>query len=140
MADVAVTATKVGLVIPQVAETFDMIAGEAINAGQAVYFDATTRKALIADANVAGKQQFRGIALKSVGAGQAVSILKKGFVEGFTLSGLNGDAQVFLSDTAGALADAASATKTVIAGRVMALADSNLTKVLYIDADWIANW
>lgn len=140
MADITVTAAKVALVKPQEAEIFDMIAGEAITAGQAVYLDGTTRKALIADANVAGKQQFRGIAMKTVGAGQAVSVLKKGLVEGFDLSGLAGDAIAYLSDTAGALADAASVTKTVNCGRVVALTDANLSKVMYIEADWLRAW
>lgn len=139
MADITCTAAKVAVVNPHNAEIYDFIATEAITAGQAVY-QLTTGKVGVADANAAGKEQFRGIALKTVGAGQAVSVLKKGMVEGYTLTSLNRDAAVYLSDTAGSLADTASATKTVNCGRVVSLSDANLTKVLYIYADWLRTW
>jgi hypothetical protein len=138
MADIALTAAKIGLVFPDKAEVTDMIATEAITAGQAVY-QLTTGKCGVADANAAGKQQFRGIALNGGGAGQAISVLIRGHVYGFTISGLNADAIAYLSDTAGALADAAG-TMTVICGRVTSLTDSGLTKVLYICADWLRSW
>ena len=139
MADITVTAAQVAVVHPHSAEIFDFIAAEAITAGQAVY-QTTAGKVGVADANVAGKQQFRGIALKSVGAGQAVSVLKKGTLAGFDLSSLNRDAILYLSDTAGAMADAASATKTVNCGRVISLSDSSLTKCLFVQADWLNDW
>lgn len=138
MADITRTKAKVAVVIPQEAEIYDFIATEAIEAGQAVYI-LTTGKVGKADAATAGKQQFRGIALKDVAAGQAVSVLKKGYVEGFSVSGMNADALAYLSNTAGALADAAG-TMTVNAGRVRCLADANLTKCLYIEADWLRAW
>jgi len=138
MADITRTKAQVAVVFPQNAEIYDFIATEAIEAGQPVY-QLTTRKVGVADANAAGKQQVRGIALKDVGAGQAVSVLKKGHVEGFDVSGLNGDALVYLSDTAGELADAAG-TLSVTVGRVFGLSDANLTHVLYVDADWIGTW
>lgn len=138
MADITVTAAQVALVFPSKAEIIDGIATETITVGQAVY-QLTTRKFGVADANAAGKQQFRGIALNSAGAGQAVSILKKGFVAGFGIGSLNGDVALYLSDTAGALADAAG-TMTVICGRVFGLSDNDLTRVLYIDADWLRAW
>lgn len=138
MADITVTAAQVAVTHPHNAEIYDFIATEAITAGQAVY-QLTTGKVGVADANAAGKQQFRGIALKSVGAGQAVSVLKRGFVTGFGISGLNRDAAVYLSDTAGSLADAAG-TMSVICGRVFSLSDSDLSKVLYINADWLRAW
>ena len=137
MADITVTAAKVAPVFPEKAEIFDMIAVEAITKGQAVY-QTTAGKAGVADANASGKQQFRGIALNAAAAGSAVSVLKKGHVSGFTLSG-NYDSLAYLSDTAGALADAAG-TMTVNCGRVMALTDKDLTKVLYVDADWLRAW
>ena len=71
MADITVTAAKVAVVHPHNAEIYDFIASEAISAGQAVY-QLSTGKVGVADANGAGKQQFRGIALKSVGPGQAL--------------------------------------------------------------------
>ena len=138
MADITVTAAQVAALFPDKAEIVDMIAAEAITAGLAVYQDANG-KAGIADANASGKQQFRGIALNAAGAGQAVSVLVRGHVAGFTVSGMNGDAIAYLSDTAGALADA-HGTMTVNAGRVACLTDSSLTKVLYICADWLRAW
>ncbi len=138
MADITVTAAQVGAIFPDKAEITDMIAVETITAGQAVYQD-TNGKAGVADANAAGKQQFSGIALNAAGAGQAVSVLVRGHVAGFTVSGMNGDALAYLSDTAGALADA-NGTMNVQCGRVTCLTDGNLTKVLYICADWLRAW
>lgn len=138
MADIAVTAAQVGVVNPAECEVHDFIAAAALTAGQAVYLDANG-KVGVADANAAGAQQFRGLALKTVGAGQPVSVLKKGRVYGFTISGLAYNAPVYLSDTAGALADAAG-TLTVNCGRVTALTDPDRTKVLYVEADWLRTW
>ncbi len=138
MADIAMVAAQAAICFPEKAEIFDFIAGEAITRGQAVY-QASTGKIGVADANVAGKQQFRGIALRGGSAGQAISVLRYGHVAGFAVSGLNADAPVYLSDTAGALADAAG-TMTVNAGRVVALTDAALTKVVFIEADWRRAW
>lgn len=133
MADLTVTATKVAPVYPSKAEIYPMIATEAITAGQVVYV-LSTGKVGVADANAAGKQQARGIALESVPAGAAVSVLKRGHVSGYTIS-QNGDTRLFLSDTAGAIADAAG-TMSVPLGRVVSLSDSALTKVAYVDLNW----
>ena len=138
MADITVTAAQVAALFPEKAEIVDMIAAEAITAGLAVYQD-TNGKAGIADANASGKQQFRGIALNAAGAGQAVSVLVRGHVAGFAVSGMNGDAIAYLSDTAGALGTT-NGTMTVNCGRVACLTDSSLTKVLYICADWLRAW
>jgi hypothetical protein len=138
MADITCTAAQVAVVNPHNAEIYDFIATEAITAGQPVY-QLTTGKVGVADANAAGKQQFRGIALKSVGAGQAVSVLKKGMITGFGIGSLNRDVAVYLSDTAGSLADGAG-TMTVICGRVVSLSDAALSRVLYVDADWLRAW
>lgn len=138
MADIVLTADQIAVVFPQYAEIIDVILTEAATKGQALY-QLTTGKFGIADANAAGKQQFRGIALKKGAAGQAVPCLKRGHVYGFTVAALNCDVPLYLSDTAGALADAAG-TMTVIAGRIVALSDANLTKVLFVDADWLRAW
>lgn len=134
MADLTVTAAQVAAIFPLKAEIYSVIATEAITAGQAVYFT-TAGKAGVADANVANKQQCRGIALNGVAAGQAVDVLKRGAVYGFTLTNQSHDDPIYLSDTAGALADA-NGTLTVPVGLVMPLADKDLTKVVYIDARW----
>jgi hypothetical protein len=139
MADITVTAAQVSIVFPDKAEIYDFIAGVTITKGQAVY-QLTTGKIGLADANDAGKEQFLGIALNAAAAGKPVSVLKSGMVYGFGVSELNAGVQVFLSDTAGALADAKSATKEVDCGKVIALPDNGLTKVLFINADWCRVW
>lgn len=138
MSDLTVTAAQVGAVFPQKADIHDFIAAETITAGQAVFVD-SNGKVQLADANASGEQQFRGIALNGGGAGQAISVLKRGHIYGFTITGLGYDAMVYLSNTPGALADAAGGT-SVIAGRVTSLPDNSLTKVLWVEADWLRAW
>jgi hypothetical protein len=130
MSDITVTAAKVGATFPQSALIRDYVATETITAGQAVYL-LTTGKIGVADANAAGKQKAFGLALNGGGAGQAISVIHRGEVEGFTLAG-NAGALVYLSDTVGALADAAG-TLAVEVGRIRCLSDANLTKVLFVD-------
>ncbi len=114
-----------------------MICVEAITKGQAVY-QTSAGLAGVADANAGGKQQFRGIALSGGGIGQAIDVCIEGELYGFTLAG-NHDSLAYLSDTAGALADAAG-TMTVNAGRVWAVPDNPATKVLRILADEVTDW
>lgn len=139
MADIALTAAKIGAVFPEKAEIYDMIAAVAITKGQVVYRN-SSGKAALADANAgSGAEDAVGIALNKAGIGGAVSVLVRGHVEGFTVSGLTPDAQVYLSNTAGALADAPSATNPVAVGKCVVMPDSpTLTKVLYVDfgAGW----
>lgn len=138
MTDIALTAAKIGVVYPEKAEIVDFIAAATITAGQAVY-QTSAGKVNLADANGSGTLQFRGIALNGGGAGQAISVLKKGHCYGFTVADVAYDAALFLSNTAGALGDSAGAT-SINCGRVVALPDSSLTKVVYIEADWLRTW
>lgn len=138
MADLVVTAAKVAAVDPHKADILSFIAAETITAGQAVY-QTTAGLAGVADANVANKQQCRGIALNGGGAGQAIDVLRKGLLAGFTLTSQDHDTPIFLSDTAGALADAVG-TLTVPVGLVVALPDKDLTKVLYIRCRYGADY
>jgi hypothetical protein len=138
MADLVVTAAQVAAVFPQEARIRSYIAAATITAGQAVYRD-SAGKANLADANGSGTLQFRGIALNGGGAGQAIDVLEEGEVYGFTIAGAY-DSLVYLSNTAGALADAAGGT-SVVAGRVTSLTDgSTLTKILYISAKMNGDW
>ena len=89
-------------------------------------------------ANAAGQQQFAGICLTTKGAGETTSVLVRGEVYGFTLTGAYFSA-VFVSDTAGSLADAAG-TMTVNVGKIVPINDPDMTKVLYIEADWLRVW
>lgn len=135
MAVITSTATQVSLVFPQSAEVYDAIAGETITAGQAVYFN-SSGKIIKSNAGASGTAKFAGIALNSASAGQAVSVLVRGHVKGFTLSGAYGS-KAYLSDTAGALADAAG-TVSVVVGSVVPLSDSARSKVLYVNSSWLA--
>ncbi len=133
MADLVFVAGQVAVVFPLKAEIHTGIAGAAITAGQAVTIDANG-DVILADASVAGTTVNPAIALETVGAAQAINILKRGQVAGFTLSQAYG-AELFLSDTAGDLADAAG-TVSIHAGRVAAMTDKDRTKVLYVDFTW----
>lgn len=137
MAEIVCTAAQIAPVFPERAEIRSYIATETITKGQAVYI-ATTGKVGIADANGAGFQQFRGIALNGGGAGQAIDVQQSGEIYGFTLGG-NADTFAYLSDTAGKLDDGVG-TMTVPCGRVVCLADKGLTKVLRIFVQWEAQW
>jgi hypothetical protein len=135
MTDITVTAAKVGASDTQQREILHLIAGATITAGQAVY-QTTAGKADLADASATGTAQVVGIALTGGVAGQPIAILKRGFVEGFSITGLTYGVRVYLSDTAGALADSAG-TVAVTLGRVVANTDGALTKLLYIDTNWL---
>lgn len=139
MAAVALTAAQVAPVHPLKAEIYDFIAAATITQGQAVYC-ASTGKVNLASAGAAGTKQFRGIALSGAAAGQGVSVLVRGFVYGFTVSGLTIEDIIYLSDTAGGL-DTSAGSATVNVGRILALPNSNtLTKVLWVQADYLRSW
>ena len=103
MADIAITAAQVEAIDPLQAEIYNFVAAETITQGQIVYMT-TSGTVGVADANGAGKQQARGVALNGGGAGQAISVLKRGRCAGFKVSGVNASAPLYLSNTAGALA------------------------------------
>lgn len=138
MADVALTAANISPVNETQAEISTMIAAAAITKGQAVYQD-TNGKANLARANNTGTvQTLRGVALNDAAAGRPVNVLEHGSVFGFTVSGLDGGDQIFLSAaTAGALADEAPSTNgqfVVPVGEVRAIFEGATgTKVLHVD-------
>ncbi len=132
MADIARDKTKISPVFPDDAQIRTYIAAAAIEAGQAVYVN-SDGKVDLADANGVGTTTFRGIALETVGAGQPVSILRRGELYGYTLSAQGFDAPIYVSNTAGELADAAGGTSLQV-GHVQPLADAKtIQKVLMID-------
>jgi hypothetical protein len=141
MADLTVTAANVGRGHRDGEEVFTFLAGVAITRGQAVYFNTTTGKLALADASAAGTAQFRGIALQTAQVGQSVDVIMRGYVSGFDLSGRSYDDLIYVSDTAGALADAAG-TVTAVAGRVIPLPSSrtDVTKALFIDWAVTSDW
>jgi hypothetical protein len=138
MADIVVTAALVGLIDPIKAMTWTGIAAETLTKGQVVYLT-TSGTFGVADANGSGTVQARGIALNAAGAGQAVTVLIEGALYGYTLADQAYSAPLYLSNTAGALADAAGAT-TVPCGIVAGLTDKDKTKVFYAQFRWGADW
>jgi hypothetical protein len=132
MGDLTVTAAQVAAVFPEKAEIYSGIAGVTITAVQAVYIIASSGKLGLADENASAEASaVIGIALNGGGAGQAIDVLRRGHVYGFTLTSEDYGEMVSLSATAGALLDTGATTSVV--GRVEALADADLTKVLYVD-------
>ncbi|MBW2559228.1 MAG: hypothetical protein JRE40_00085 [Deltaproteobacteria bacterium] len=131
MADLSVSGNP-RIVFPRRAEVWDGIAAEALTAGDVLY-PVSGGTFGLADANDSGKEQAVGIALFDTAAGEAVSILSRGHVAGFDLSGVDHGDFIYLSDTAKKLADAAG-TLSVTVGRVWSISDKpNYTKTLYLD-------
>jgi hypothetical protein len=134
------TGASVHAIFVNQAEQYPGLAAEALTNGQVAYLVAASGKYGLADANASGKEQVRGIVIDAAGANQGTTILFRGHVGGYDLSGLDYGDLVYLSDTAGGLDDAASATLTVVIGRVVPMSDKDLTKVLYVDSSITANW
>lgn len=135
MATIVVTAANVSPVFANKAEIFSGIVGSvAVDYGEALYWD-SNGLLVKSNAGAAGTAKFAGISLGKGGPGQAVDVLKKGHVYGFTLSGAYGS-DAYLNDTAGVIGDAAG-TVSVVIGSVVPLSDASKTKVLYVEANWL---
>jgi len=93
-------------------------AAEAISAGNAVRFDATTGKFTKANGTDATEANLYGIATRTVAAGEALTAVRRGVLDGFAISALNFGAPIYLSDTDGLLADSAGTVSTIV-GRVI---------------------
>lgn len=132
--EIALTAAQVGLVDPLKATVKSYIAGATITKGQVVAL-ATDGTIDPADASAGGGYLFEqvvGVALNGGGAGQAIDVVRKGEIYGFTVSGMDSGDLVYVSDTAGSLSTVAG-TVTVIVGRIAPLADKSATEVISLD-------
>lgn len=130
MTAVTVTAAKVGPIWPLEAKIRTRIAAEALTMGDSVYVNSNGKVAK-SNGGAAGTAKFRGVALQTVAAGQAVDVQFEGEIGGYDVSGLAYDAVVYLSDTAGKF-DTAAGTVSVVAARVVPISDKDLTKVLWL--------
>lgn len=119
MADVVLT-TAGQLRVEESLEQMTLPAGVAVAAGQSVLQDGTTGKWALSDASSAGTTPAYGMAVKTVPAGLPVTAIRRGVIEGFVLTDQDYGEQIFLSDTAGGIADAAGTTSSVI-GEVIAV-------------------
>jgi hypothetical protein len=116
MANIAlVTANRVSVVESVQQKT--LVAAEAITAGAPVRID-TAGKFTNANGTTTTENDAYGIATKTVVAGEALTAVKLGTMDGFDLSGLAYNARVYISDTDGRLADAAGTASKVV-GRVV---------------------
>lgn len=135
MADITVTAAQVAVVNETEAlmRTGIVASGSTITKGQAIAINATGY-IVLADASTSAANNCRGIALTGGTAGEPLTYLMQGSVYGFTLTGANFDEQIFLSNTAGALDDAAGGDVAVAVGRVFPVHDGTTpAKVLFVN-------
>lgn len=126
MADITITSASVkaggGVVVA------DGTAGTAISAGEAIYFDKTTGKMLLSDANASGAKTCAGIALNSAADGQPVKYQKSGPI---TVGGTLVAGTVYaVSATAGAIAPLSDITT---GDDVIILGVAKSTTVLQLD-------
>lgn len=131
--EIALTADQIAVIDPTKSIIKSYLAGSTVTKGQPVS-QATDGTVDPGDASAGGGylyEQNRGIALNGGGAGQAIDVLEQGEIAGFTVSGLNCGDIVYLSDTVGRLSTVAG-TVTVILGRVTALTDKAVTKIIRI--------
>lgn len=116
MADIALT-TANRIEVIQSLHQKTLPAAEAITAGAPVRLDTSTGKFTNANGTTAPEARVWGIATRTVVAGEPVTAIRKGYLDGFALSGSAYDAALYLSDTDGRIADAAG-TVSVVVGRV----------------------
>jgi len=136
MTDIVVTAAQVGRVHPDKDEVLPVKLAATVTAGQVLY-QTTSGTFDLADANGSGTIQARGVALEGGAAGAWIPMMKRGWLYGYAVSALNGDALLYLSVTPGALADATGGTN-VVCGLVIPVSDA--TKAVYVEFDWTNVW
>lgn len=128
-----VTAGKINVLESIIQLTLPAV--EDIVAGEAVRLDTASGKFTGSNATAAGEARVYGIALRTVKAGEPVTALRKGVVDGFNITQAY-DAAVYLNDADGVIGDAAGTVSTVI-GRVVPGAlttlGTALDKLLFID-------
>lgn len=133
MADLTITKADVG--VAKSVEQYTAPASEAIDAGEAVIFNASGEFAL-ARATTATLGKVVGIAANSVNAGEALTVIKRGIIDlGSALSGVAMTTTITLSDTLGKLDNGAgSPTADYNVGIVgPAWGTTSVDKLLYVD-------
>jgi hypothetical protein len=116
MADIALTtANKVEVVGAPVLQ-LTLQAAEAITAGGIVRID-TNGKFTPGNGTTTTEAAIYGVATKTVAAGEYVTAIRRGRMDGFVFSGAYW-AAIYASDTDGRLADAAG-TVSVVVGRII---------------------
>lgn len=110
--------TDVRLSVENSIEQHTYDAGVALEAGTPVYLDTNGvwQKASSAAANAAAR--VRGITVKKVAAGFAVTAISQGILAGFDFTNQAYGAPIYLNDTAGVIGDAAG-TVSILVGYVI---------------------
>lgn len=111
-----VTAARVNVV--QSYRQLTLPAAEAIVAGAPIRLDVATGRWTNSNGTLAAEARTKAIATKSVQAGEGLTGIQGGIMDGFDLSALAYDAAVYASDTDGRLGDVAG-TVSVVVGRVV---------------------
>jgi hypothetical protein len=110
-----VTANRVSVVEPIWQKT--LVAAEAIVAGAPVRID-TAGKFTNANGTTTTENRVWGVGTRTVAAGEPLTAVRNGTLDGYDLSGMAYDAPVYLSDTDGRL-DTAAGTVSTVVGRVV---------------------
>lgn len=117
MAEIAlVTANKIEVVESN--RQMTLPAAEAIAAGAPVRLDTANGRWTNANGSGAAEARVWGLATRTVIAGEALTAIRDGVMDGFDLSALAYDAAVYLSDTDGRI-DTVAGTVSVVVGRVI---------------------
>lgn len=145
MADISLTtASRVEVV--EMIEGLTLVASEAITAGAPITIIPSSTGAgqwANSDANsgTASLKTIAAIATHTVAAGQALTGMKRGVLEGFDFSGQAYFLPIYVSDTVGRLADAAGTTNLsvgrVIPGTAHPPITSSPDKLLYVDISYL---
>lgn len=111
-----VTADKIEVV--ESIKQMTLPAAEAIIAGAPVRLDTTSGRWTNANGTTAPEARVWGVATRTVIAGEALTAVRSGVMDGWDLTALAYDANVFVSDTDGKL-DTAAGTVSTVVGRVI---------------------
>lgn len=99
-------------------EQLTIPADQAIQAGQLVRHDVTTGKFTLGNGTTATEANIYGVATRKVAAGEPLTAVKRGIIDGLDLVALAFGAKVYASDTDGAMS-ATAGTVSVQIGRVI---------------------
>src|SRR5574340_1085722 len=117
MADIAlVTANRVNVL--ETIEQMTLPCDEDIAAGATVRLNTATGQFTKSNGSAAGEARTYGIATRTVKSGMPLTAIRRGVMDGWDLSGLAYDADVYQSDTDGRLGTVAGTVSKVL-GRVI---------------------
>lgn len=131
----AITVTAADVAPAKIIEQSTGPAGEVIDAGEVVRFDATTGKYVLANgtgaATAAGPL---GVAITGGTTNIAISVLHKGYLDtGDALDALTFTAPVYLANVAGGLDSSAGSVSTVVGRVVPGWGATSADKLLRVD-------